>query len=383
MGYSEVMRRVAIAIDLDWPVRHHHGIAAGALKYGREKGWACEIEPFLGFPGAGAGRYDGALGRVTRELAAWAVRTKTPVVNVWVNSPDRKHPRVNVDLAAAGGLAARHLLDRGFRTFGVLSREGDSAADRLVAGFRAAVGDRGFRADVLPVPMPDDVSDWLRLQKPLSRWIKSFTPPLGVFATEDILGRHLCDACLRAGLRIPDDVAIVGSGNTSLLCDLLEPTLSSVEHGFERVGRRAAEVLEALMSGRKAPRGPIELPPAGVVSRRSSDQFAVEDPTVASAMRAIWARSAKPMTVASLLAEIPSSRRTLERRFREVLGRTIHDEIRRAHLERSKRLLVETREPLKAVAVQAGFRDPQQFSRVFRAAESVTPQEYRRLHAES
>ena len=72
------MKRVAVAIDLDWPVRHHQGIVSGALAVGREKGWACEVEPFLGSPGAGSGRYDGVIGRVTRPLAAWAARTRTP-----------------------------------------------------------------------------------------------------------------------------------------------------------------------------------------------------------------------------------------------------------------------------------------------------------------
>lgn len=136
------------------------------------------------------------------------------------------------------------------------------------------------------------------------------------------------------------------------------------------------------MAGRKAPKGPLLLPPAGIVTRRSSEVFAVDDPAVAAALRAIQAGSGRPMTVALLQKEIPVSRRTLERRFRKALGRTLHDEIRRAHLERAKRFLIETHEPLKTVALRAGFRDPQQFSRVFRAAEGRTPLDYRRAHSE-
>jgi LacI family transcriptional regulator len=373
------MKRIAIAIDLDWPVRHHQGIVSGALAVGREKGWACEIEPFLGAPGAGSGRYDGVIGRVTRTLAAWAARTRTPVVNVWINSPDTRLPRVHADFVAAGRLAAQHLADRGLRTFGFLGGENDVAARQLLQGFREVAKD----VDVLTVPAdPQDVVGWQRLQRPLRRWVASWTPPIGVLASIDILARHLCNACVHAGRRIPDDVAIVGAGNTSLLCDLLEPTLSSLEHGFERVGRRAAELLEGLMAGRKAPKAPLLLPPSGVVARRSSDVFAVDEPMVAAALRAIWARRGRPLKVAAILQEVPTSRRTLERRFRETLGRTIHDEIRRAHVEQAKRLLVESREPLKAVASRAGFRDPQQFSRVFRAAEGCTPQDFRRAHAE-
>jgi LacI family transcriptional regulator len=177
-------------------------------------------------------------------------------------------------------------------------------------------------------------------------------------------------------------VAVLGAGNTALLCDLMEPALSSLEYGFERVGLRAAELLERLMSGKRAPRAPVLLAPSGIVSRRSSDMFAVDDPVVSAALRAIWARSAKPLRVSTVLEEVPSSRRTLERRFRRAMGRSLHDEIRRSHVERSKRLLVETREPLKVVAARAGFLDAPQFSRVFRAAEGLSPQEYRDRHSE-
>jgi LacI family transcriptional regulator len=366
------MRRIALAIDLDWPVRHHQGIASGALRYGREKGWSCEVDPF---PEAGPARYDGVIGRVTRALSRWAARTRTPVVNVWINSPDRRLPRVVVDTAAGGRLAARHFLDRGLRRFAYLGRERDLAAEGQFEGFRAAL------PEVVRLEVPAEASDssgWRRLQRPLRRWVAAFKPPIGVLASSDILARHLCNACLRAGLRVPDDVAVVGTGNTTLICDLLEPTLSSLEHGFERIGRRAAELLDALMRRRRPPSEPVLLPPSEIVARRSSDHFAVEDPAVAAALRTIWARSGKPLKVAAILEEVPVGRRTLERRFRRALGRTVHDEIRRAHLERARRLLVESSEPLKTVAARAGFRDPQDFSRVFRSSEGRTPQEYRR-----
>lgn len=374
--------RIGIAVDLDWPIPHHQGVVSGALKFGRERGWSCEIDPFIGFRGAASGSFDGVIGRVTRELAAWAARTRTPVVNVWTNSPSRKYPLVTVDYVASGRLAAAHLGDRGLRSFAFLGRENDAQARLLLEGFRRALSDRGSSVDVLLVPGDTpDVDSWIRLQRPLRRWIASWKSPTGVLASVDILARHLCNAGQQAGLRIPDDVAVVGSGNTSLLCDLLEPTLSSLEYGFERVGRRAAELLQALMTGQKPPSKPVLLPPSGLVSRRSSDMFAVEDPSVAAALRAIWAGSGRPLKVSSILQGVPTSRRTLERRFREALGRTLHDEIRRAHVEQAKRLLVETRESLKVVASRAGFSDPQQFSRVFRSSEGLTPQRYRRLHA--
>lgn len=364
-------RRVAIAIDLDWPLPHHQGVASGALQYAREKGWVCEIDPYLGNAPA---TYDGVIGRATREMAAWATRTRTPAVNVWANSPDRSLPRVSPDFRAAGDLVAKHFRDRGLRRFAFLGRERDAAARGLLEGFG--------RVETLFLPAdPKGPKGWNRLQRALRRWVESWKTPIGVFVSVDLLARYLCDAAAKAGLKIPEEVAVVGAGNTDLLDNLLEPTLSSVEYGFERIGRRAAELLDRMMSGRKPPSSPVLLPPAGIVSRRSSDMFAVADPLVSAALRAIWARSGRPVRVASLLEEIPTSRRTLERRFRESLGRTVHDEIRRAHLERAKKMLVDSEEPMKVVASRSGFRDATQFSRVFRQAESCTPQDYRDRHS--
>jgi LacI family transcriptional regulator len=376
------MRRIGIAIDLDWPIPHHQGVVSGALKYGRERGWSCEIDPYIGFRGASSASYDGVIGRVTPELASWAARTRTPVVNVWNNSPVRNLPLVAVDYLEAGGLVADHLADRGLRAFGFVGNEGDVVARLLLEGFRRALSPRGWEVGILLVPREiSDVKGWLRLQRSLRRWVASWKSPVGVLASADILARHLCDACRHTGVRIPDGAAIVGSGNTPLLCDLLEPTISSLDHGYERVGRRAGELLDRLMSGRKAPATPLLLPPSGVVARGSSDMFAVEDESVAAALRAIWAASGRPLKVASILRGIPTSRRTLERRFRDLLGRTIHDEIRRAHLDQAKRLLVESRDSLKVVASRAGFSDPQQFSRVFRSFVGMTPLRYRQVHA--
>lgn len=377
------MRRIAIAIDLDWPVRHHQGVVQGVLRHARERGWSCELDPFLGSSGSGSARYDGVIGRVTRALAAWATRTRTPAVNVWINSPDRTLPRVIPDLEAAGALAARHFLERGIRSLAFLGREQDAAARGVLGGFRAEAARAGVGVDVHAAPAdPRQAAGWHRLQRSLRRWVSGWTPPVGVFSPIDLHARYLCDACAHEKLRIPEDAAVLGAGNTALLCDLMEPTLSSLEYGYERVGTRAAELLERLMAGKRPPRAPVLLPPSGIVSRRSSDMFAVDDPVASAALRSIWSRSAKPVRVADVLEDVATSRRTLERRFRRALGRSLHDEIRRSHVERSKRLLVETREPLKVVASRAGFRDAPHFSRLFRSAEGLTPQEYRERHSE-
>src|SRR5438477_290729 len=94
LGAEARMRRIAIAIDIEWPYRHHQDALSGILKVGREKGWTCELNLFVGSPEMSRCRYDGVIGRVSSTMAAWARRTRTPAVNLWINSPDRSLARV-------------------------------------------------------------------------------------------------------------------------------------------------------------------------------------------------------------------------------------------------------------------------------------------------
>jgi transcriptional regulator GlxA family with amidase domain len=104
----------------------------------------------------------------------------------------------------------------------------------------------------------------------------------------------------------------------------------------------------------------------------------LRDRLVAEAVRLIWTQGQHAISVSDVVANFPVTRRSLERRFQRCLGRTILDEIVRCRLERAKRLLLETDQPLKAVALAAGFSNARHMSRVFHRAEGVTPANYRR-----
>jgi len=374
-------RSVGVAIDPEWPHKHHQGILRGILEAGEERGWRCELDPFVGRGSAEGRRYDGIIARAGPALVRYARRSGVPVVNVWVNSPDRTLPRVVPDQVEAGRMAAAHLLARGFRRFGFLGHPNDLNSTLLFEGFRSTVAAEGGRCEQRRVPYAThSPSRWRRFRSVLAEWIRTWIPPMGVLVVDDLHGRFLVEACRRAGVRIPEEAGIVGCGNTEITCEMMEPGLSSIEHGYERVGREAVGLLDRLMRGAAAPRGPILVPPVGVVARRSTDVFAVEDPDVARALRVIWDLSRWPLRVAEVLEAVPMARRTLERRFRKVLGRGVHEQIVWAHVERARRLLAETDEPIKQVARASGFRSPQQLSRVFRRREGLTPLAFRRRH---
>ncbi len=376
-------RRIAIGIDVIWPYKRHTGIVAGILAYGRTRGWRCELEPFLetsGVEGFRGRPFDGVIARATPALAAYARRAGLPLVNVWVDSPARGVPCVLPDMAQTGRMAARHLLVRGIRRLGFLGYRGSRNASVMCSAFRDEALRAGAACDVHPVVWTDfpDGRAWRRFTRDLAGWIRTWKPPVGILAVDDVPGRYLASACLRQGLRIPGDASIVTVGNTELLCEKMSPSLSSVEMGFERLGREAARLLERLMAGRPAPARPIAVPPAGVVARLSTNAFAVEDPLVSRALRLVAGGACRGVRVRDVVSALPTTGRSLERRFRRVLGRTIHDEITRIRLERAKRLLAETDVPLKTVADRCGFSRPEILAKVFRQVEGEPPGAFRR-----
>ena len=199
-------------------------------------------------------------------------------------------------------------------------------------------------------------------------------------ACDDPRARHVVEACRRLGRRIPEDVAVLGIDNDLLMCELCNPPLSSVQHDTVEIGRCAARLLDQLMSGNENVSRWEVIPPKGIVERRSTDVMNSPHPTVTEALRFIREHAADPISVPQIARHVEVSRSTLDREFRRCLGHTTHEEIQRVRLDIAKRLLTTTDQPLRIIARQAGFRNEQYFSFVFRTAHNLTPGQYRNTH---
>ena len=163
-----------------------------------------------------------------------------------------------------------------------------------------------------------------------------------------------------------------------LLCESTAPALSSVDPGFRRVGFEAARLMDRLLAGEAPPEEPIMLEPVGVVTRRSSEAIPTEDREFARALSVLRQRACEPVSVDQVVREVRVGRRWLERRCREVLGRTPHEEIVRVQMEKAQRLLAESQVKIEQVARLCGYVHTQNFYRAFRKEMGMTPASYRR-----
>jgi len=377
-------RRVLVMADLEWNYKRHHHVFAGVERYAREHpGWEWTLDVYAE-QSLDAARvkvpYDGIIGRATAKLTQLARHAGVPLVNIWANSPVTDVPLVTPDFHAAGRMAAEHLVARGFRHFGYLGFSRQKIAKEQLAGFQAVLNDSGFPCSVLLTSGRYRASEASRARfgGRMHGWIDSWSLPIGIYAAYDLLCRYVACACVGKNVHVPGNAALVGTHNEPVTCAGPPPALSSIELGYDKIGYRAAELLESLMAGEPAPTEPIRMAPVELVARQSTDALAVADPLVSGALRFISEHSHERIWVPDVARSVQSTRRTLERRFRAALGRTVAKEITRMRVERLKRLLVESRTPMNVLAKQCGFRDPTQTCVIFRRVEGLTPSAYRR-----
>jgi LacI family transcriptional regulator len=325
-------------------------------------------------------RGDGIIVRAqNREITRAVKATGIPVVDVLGVIPEAGLPLVHVNNPLVAQLAADHLIERGFRHFGFFGIKDENWSEQRRDGFGRALAGRCEPPTVLEVPRPILLrTPWEIQQDVLAKWLGALAKPIGILVASDQLGHHLLEACHRAGIAVPDEVAVVSVDNDETLCEFCNPSLSSVDAGHKAVGYQAAALLQRLMAGELPPAAPVYVEPRGVITRRSSDVLATEDRQVALALKIIREHASEGWSAAEVIAQISVSRSVLQRRFRKETGRSVQEEIINARLKRARELLVESDLSLALVAERSGFKHQEYLGATFKAHFGKTLLEYRR-----
>jgi len=378
-------QRPQIALLVETSLASGRDILRGIAKYVRtHEPWALTHEPH-GLEDAlprwfRAWRGDGIIARLQDPaIAAALARMGIPTVDVLGVVPGAPFPLVHVDDARIAQVAAEHLLERGFRRFGYFGIQGENWSERRRDAFATAVAGIGGVPAVCELPRSSkDGHSWESMENELARWVASLEKPCGVMVCSDQRGARLLEACRRARVLVPDEVAVIGADDDEPLCEVCHPTLSSVRPDHFRVGFEAAGLLDRMMKGEAAPRQAILVEPQGVSTRLSSEVLAIEDRQIATVLRIIREQEARSISVDELAQLAGLSRSVLQRRFRATMGHSIHQEILRVRIQRARFLLSESDLTLAEIAERTGFRHQEYMGSVFKERLDKTPGEIRR-----
>jgi LacI family transcriptional regulator len=355
------------------------GILRGFMSSAHERGWTLlhyDSPSYLGWL-AGALK---PVAVVAADFSAAEFAALAPATFVCVTA-DRSADEIAsvcLDEGAIATLAFEHLHATGLRNVSTFRYDESPFAIERERAFVAAA--RGAGTRVAPGWGSGDVGPMERYENPVAMvaWLRALPKPCGIFTGTDSWGRVVARYAHLAGLRIPEDVALVGVDNDVLECELISPPLSSVMIPWHEVGRSAAKLVRTALSGKSSAGERVVVAPLSVIARRSSALLAVEDDVVGRAVAWIHANAARRLTVPMVTRAVASGRHSLERAFRRVLGRTIQEEIRRAHVDMAKRLLETSRSTLAEIAKRSGFTTAALLTVAFQRELGTTPGLYRR-----
>ncbi len=370
------MKRKRILMALDWyDSELHRGIAA----YAKEHDWVlnthmCRKEQI---PEGWVG--DGVIGLMSRPGTRTFVNSLgLPTVDIGGHFTE--FPQVLSDNDRAGVMAAEHFLERNHVNFSFFFLQCSRLEDEVSNGFRRTIKSAGKACSLHCWNSTDGehTINYRTVHQWAKRTLASLPKPVAVMCQNDDTMAIVLNAALDEGLHVPEDIALLGLGNSPIVCDFLPVKLSSIDVDLTGLGYRAALELDRLFKGGAPSPIPVRVPPKGVVLRESTNFLAVSDPHVRDAVRKIWHHYSTPLSVGKLSSSISKS--SLHNRFKREVGRTVGRELLRVRLDNARRMLATTDKPMGDIARECGFSSGASFSNIFVRHLAISPRKYRAGH---
>lgn len=326
--------------------------------------------PFAGFDGIIARAADAA---TVRKIRASGLPTV-----------DSSHERLDSHFIDVGShddaialMAADFFLGRGFRNFAYCGFKGTKFSDNRFKAFSKRIASEGFKTHEFSFPEPmtdsffyDEKLDDMHIIELLRKWTQSLPSQTAAFCANDMRAYQLIRAATAESIRIPHDLAVLGSDNDNLICLFSTPPLSSINPNAEGVGYAAARVLHAAMQDpsavQKRHHKPFYVAPGELIERASTEFYPISPAWLSDLLVFIDRNIARPISAADVVAHSGRSYPTVEKAFAKAFGETIGRYVMRAKMTEARRLISLGGHSCKEVASLTGFSSPQYFCNAHR-----------------
>lgn len=275
------------------------------------------------------------------------------------------------DNAAVARAAADFFLSRQFRNFAFAEAPLPEAfsVERLDA-FAAAVRPECATFTNLSAGSPD-----------FAKWLRRLPRPCALFAANDRIAKVAADICRVSGIRVPQEIAILGVDDEEMVCNFTSPTLSSVRPAFEAGGYMAAELLDSIMRGKTREAVHLRYGVTGIVERDSTAISSAEVSSSSALETYIRQHAKAEMTPETAVRAVGRDGARIRRAYREAYGRTVCRGIQEARLREVQKLLQKTRVPIGAIGPMCGFGNEFYLKTLFKSRFGMTMSQWRKTHA--
>lgn len=288
--------------------------------------------------------------------------------------------KISGDYIGAGVMAARFFAKRKFVNFAFYGNKVFYWSKQRAEGFRQEVEKLGGNYYYFESELLND-AQWSRNHIELHDWLTELPKPIGLLACDDNFALQVSEMCKFNNIKIPDEISLMGVDNDELICNLSHPSISSIITDDENGGYNTASMLHRLIINKKNVPFNIRIDPIRIKLRQSTEKYNISDEYILNLLNYIDENIALNISVESLTNVVPLSRRSLEIRFKKIIGTSVYQYILELKMERIAEQLITTNKSIFEIALNIGFNDARNVYRTFKKHTGLTPVEFRKKHS--
>ncbi|RNC64412.1 XylR family transcriptional regulator [Proteiniphilum sp. X52] len=280
------------------------------------------------------------------------------------------------DYVGTGVMAAQFFIKRRFRNFAFYGNKGVVWSRERAEGFRKEIEKVGgnyyyFESENL------NGEQWSRSYIQLDDWLLSLPKPVGLFACDDSFALQISEICKINNIQIPEEISLLGVDNDDLICNLSDPPISSIALDVEKGGYEAGRLIDRYIRKERKDPFNIIIKPTRFELRKSTEKYDISNAYISQVVNYIEENLISDINIKELAQMVPLSRRNLEAKFKKEMNISIYQFILQGRIEYLSNLLLTTNRSLFDLALESGFNDSKNISRIFKKIKGCTPTEFR------
>lgn len=377
---------IKILLIIDSSIEFSRSLLKGLVKYSKENGsWVLFRLPsyykeLYGKEGivewAKDWKADAILAQWDQDGANLLTDLNIPVVLQNYKKRSEYFSNLTGDYHGTGVMAAKFFVQRRYQNFAFYGNDNTVWSRERAEGFRQEIEKTKGEYFYFETENLRE-EPWSKSHMELDKWLLCLPKPIALFACDDNFALQVSEICTLNNIQIPNDIALLGVDNDELICNLSDPPISSIVLDVEKGGYEAGRLIHQLIKKEKTEPFNIVIKATRIELRQSTEKYDVKNEYVLKVVNYIHTNFTTEISIDSLTDLVPLSRRNLEIKFKNEMETSIYQFILKNRIEYFSQLLLTTDRSLFDLALESGFNDCKNISRIFKKFKGSTPMEFR------